>query len=91
MTKTTKSIESELRNLRALPTPVSSWRVEAGPDATDEPAVWVWVTLAHNEVDAKTRARVRDIVRTSVSDLVGHEAHWVYVRFRTASEFEQTS
>ena len=91
VTKTTTSIESELRNLRALPTPISSWHVEAGPDATEEPAVWVWVTLAHDDVDASTRARVRDLVRTSVSNMVGNEAHWVYVRFRAASESEQTS
>ena len=91
VTKTTTSIESELRNLRALPAPISSWYVEAGPDATEEPAVWVWVTLAHDDVDASTRARVRDLVRTSVSNMVGNEAHWVYVRFRAASESEQTS
>ena len=89
MTKTTTSIESELEKLPDLPTPVASWRVEAGPDATDEPAVWVWVTLEHDEVDAKTRAHMRDVVRASVREMVGDEADWVYVRFRAASEAEQ--
>ena len=84
----TTDIESELSNLQDLPTPVSSWRVEAGPDVTEEPAVWVWVTLAHEDVDAETRARLRDIVRASVRDLVRREAHWVYVRFSGLSKSE---
>ena len=88
MTKTTTSIESELEKLPRLPTPVTSWRVEARPDWTDEPAVWVWVTLEHDDVDAKTVAKMRDIVRASVSEMVGDEAHWVYVRFQAASEAE---
>ena len=89
MTKTTTNIESELEKLPSLPTPVASWRVEARPDWTDEPAVWVWVTLEHDDVDAKTVAHMRDIVRASVSEMVGDEAHWVYVRFQVASEAEQ--
>ena len=48
--------------------------------------MWVWVTLEQDDVDAKTRAQVRDIVRRSVTDMVGDEANWVYVRFRAASE-----
>ena len=75
-------------NLPNLPTTVSSWHVEAGPDATDEPAVWVWVTL-EEDVDAKTRAIVRESVRESVRDFVRHETGsevWVYVRFRADSE-----
>ena len=79
------AIESALGKLRDFPTPVSSWQVEAGPDATDDPAVWVWVMLEHEEVDAGTRSQLRNIVR----DLVHREtdaACWVYVRFRGASE-----
>ena len=91
MTKTTTSIESELRTLRALPAPVSAWHVEAGPDVTEAPAVWVWVTLEQDDVDAQTRAQMRDLVRTSVRTMVGNEAHWVYVRFRAASEVEETT
>jgi hypothetical protein len=58
MTSIATSVRSALEkqeNLPNLPTTVSSWHVEAGPDATDEPAVWVWVTL-EEDVDAKTRA-----------------------------------
>ena len=78
-------IESKLGKLRNLPTPVSSWRVEAGPDATEDPAVWVWAMLEHEEVDFGTRSQLRNIVR----DLVRRETDescWVYVRFRGASE-----
>ena len=88
MTSTTASIESALGQMSALPAAVSAWHVEAGPDVTEEPAVWVWVTLEQDDVDAKTRARMRDMVRTSVRKMVGDEAHWVYVRFRAASESE---
>ena len=80
---TIADIESRLRKLHGLPTPVRSWIVEMGPDSTDEPAVWVWMTLEreYDEVDARERADLRDLVRASVRDLVGDEAHWVYVRF----------
>lgn len=76
--------ESALGELRDLPTPVSSWQVEAGPDATEDPAVWVWAMLEHEDVDAGIRSQLRNIVR----DLVHREADatgWVYVRFRGAS------
>ena len=79
------AIASEPGKLRNLPTPVSSWRVEAGPDATEDPAVWVWAMLEHEEVDFGTRSQLRNIVR----DLVRRETDeswWVYVRFRGASE-----
>ena len=82
---TATSIESELAKLQDLPTPVSSWQVEVGPDATEDPAVWVWGMLEHEEVDFATRTRLRDIVR----DLVRRETDdtcWAYVRFRGASE-----
>ena len=44
--------------------------------------------LEHEEVDFTTRTQLREIVR----DLVNRETadtHWVYVRFRGASETEQ--
>ena len=84
------AIETALGELRDLPTPVSSWQVEAGPDATEDPAVWVWAMLEHEEVDAGTRSQLRNIVR----DLVRRETDatcWVYVRFRGASETTQPS
>ncbi len=80
---TVSEIESKLKELSGLPTPVRSWIVEMGLDTTDEPAVWVWITLEreYDEVDAKERADLRELVRASVRDWVGEDAHWVYVRF----------
>jgi hypothetical protein len=80
---TVSEIESKLKELAGIPTPVRSWIVEMGLDTTDEPAVWVWITLEreYDEVDAKERADLRELVRASVRDWVGENAHWVYVRF----------
>ena len=80
---TVSEIESKLKELSGLPTPVRSWIVQMGLDTTDEPAVWVWVTLEreYDDVDAKERADLRKLVRASVHDWVGEDAHWVYVRF----------
>ena len=81
MSATTASILSSLGALSGLPTPVSSWRVEIGIDATDEPAVWVWAMLDEEEVDLDTGKRLRDAVRRETGD-----ERWVYVRFRSASD-----
>lgn len=87
---TTTDIESRLKQLHGLPTPVRTWIVEMGPDSTDEPAVWVWMVLEreYDEVDRQTRADLRDLVRASVRNWVGDEAHWVYVRFHDGALFE---
>lgn len=85
MGATVEAIEAALARLPELPAKVSSWEVETGPDATDDPAVWVWVMLTDEGVDFQTRSRLREIVR----DQVLHETNdgsWVYVRFRTASD-----
>lgn len=79
------TIESDLKELQELPTPVASWQVETGPDATEEPSVWVWVMLQDEDVDIRTRALLRDMVRDTVRRRA-HDAAWVYVRFRGASE-----
>ncbi len=80
---TVADIESRLSELHELPTPVKSWIVELGADETDEPAVWVWITLDRefDEVTAEKRAELRELVRTSVRAWIRDEAHWVYVRF----------
>ena len=78
------TIESDLRKLRELPTPVSAWQVETGPDATEYPSVWVWVVLEEEEVDMATRSLLREMVRDTVRRRDGKL--WVYVRFRGASE-----
>ena len=87
---TTADIESRLKELDGLPTPVRSWIVELGSDSTDEPAVWVWMVLERefDEVDRQARADLRDLVRASVRDWVGDEANWVYVRFHDGALFE---
>ena len=56
MTTITESIQCALEDLQNLPTPVSSWLVETGFDATDDPAVWMWAMIERKDVDAKTLA-----------------------------------
>jgi len=85
MSATTETIESALGELSGLPTPVSSWCVETGIDAADDPAVWVWAMLDEEDVDLDTRERLRDIVRDAVHGVTGDD-RWVYVRFRLASD-----
>ena len=79
------TIESDLKELKELPTPVASWQVETGPDATDDPSVWVWVMLEEEDVDMATRSLLREMVRDTVRRRT-QNAPWVYVRFRGASE-----
>lgn len=79
------AIESQLKGLQGLPTPVASWEVETGLDATDDPAIWVWAMLEEEEVDGETQEVLRDIIRKAVRRLA-HDPPWVYVRFRGASE-----
>ena len=85
MGATAEAIESALGELRGLPARVRSWQVETGPDATDDPAVWVWIMLADEEVDFQTRARLREMVRNQVRHET-NDGSWVYVRFRGATE-----
>ena len=85
MSATAQAIESALAELRGLPADVRSWQVETGPDATDDPAVWVWVMLEDEEVDFQTRSRLREMVRNQVRHET-NDGSWVYVRFRGASE-----
>ena len=85
MGATAEAIESALAELRGLPAQVNSWQVETGPDATDDPAVWVWVMLEDEEVDFQTRSRLREMVRNQVRHET-NDGSWVYVRFRGTSE-----
>ena len=85
MGATVEAIESALAELRGLPAQVRSWQVETGPDATDDPAVWVWVMLQDEDVDFETRSRLREMVREQVRHQT-KDGSWVYVRFRGASE-----
>ncbi len=85
---TAAEIESALDELSALPARVGGWQVETGLDWVDEPAVWVWVLLEDEEVDAADLNRLRDMVRDRVRLLTG-PAIWAYVRFRGVSEMAQ--
>jgi len=85
---TANTIETALRQLPELPTPVSSWHVETGSDSTDDPAVWVWAMLKDDEVEFAKRARLRSIISALVQEKAG-SSMLVYVRFRGASEVEQ--
>ena len=87
---TANTIKTALRQLPEveLPTPVSSWHVETGPDSTEDPAVWVWAMLKDDEVEFAKRARLRSIISALVQEKAG-SSMLVYVRFRGASEVEQ--
>lgn len=80
-------IESTLRSLKKshkLPH-VKSWKVEEGQDATDNTAIWIWITVDDKHINPAVRAHLRDVVRHKVRE--GSENHpWVYVRFRSVSE-----
>ncbi len=82
------TIETALRKLPDLPTPVSNWHVETGPDSTEDLAVWVWAMLEDDDVEFAKRFRLRSIIRDLVHDTVD-PSMIVYVRFRGASEVEQ--
>ncbi len=84
---TASTIETALRQLRKLPAPVSDWHVESGFDSTDDPAVWVWVTLKDDEVEFAKRWKLRSIIDDLVREKIG-SFRLVYTRFRSASEME---
>ncbi|MCY4167922.1 MAG: hypothetical protein OXE82_06540 [Rhodobacter sp.] len=84
------TLEAALRQLPELPTPVSGWHVETGPDSTDDPAVWVWAMLEEEDVEFAKRSRLRSIIRDLVEEKTD-SSMLVYVRFRGASEVEQSA
>ena len=84
------TLEAALRELPELPTPVSSWRVETGPDSTYDPAVWVWAMLEDDEVEFVKRSRLRAMIRDLVEKNTDSST-LVYVRFRGASEVENAA
>lgn len=84
------TLEAALRELPELPTPVSSWHVETGPDSTDDPAVWVWAMLKDDDVEFAKRSRLRSIIRELVDEKTDASV-LVYVRFRGASELEHSA
>ena len=83
MVTDTASIRTQLEELHDLPTPVRSWLVEEGVDATDDPAVWVWALIEQNDADAETLGRLKVIARELVHHATGL---WAYVLIRGADE-----
>lgn len=83
------AISNKLAQLEDLPTPVSSWLVEAGTDSTDDPAVWVWAFLELGLVDRASRRRLRQLIRETVHETLGSDEFWVYVRFPSAADRER--
>ena len=83
MVADTASIRTQLEELHDLPTPVRSWLVEEGVDATDDPAVWVWALIEQNDADAETLGRLKVIARELVHQATGL---WAYVLIRGADE-----
>ena len=43
------STRTQLEELHDLPTPVRSWLVEEGADATHDPPVWVWALVEQDD------------------------------------------
>ena len=80
------NIRTKLEHLRDLPTPVKSWLVEEGLDATDDPAIWVWAVVERHDVDMATLSRLKLIARETVRDATG--GLWAYVLVRGADEPE---
>ena len=89
-----EKIEGTLENLRrdagALPFPVHSWRVEAGLDWTDDPAVWIWVHLEDDEAFTRENTENRIDLADTVVDRVWNDywngrdvgdEYWIYVQF----------
>lgn len=85
MVADTDSIRAQLEGLSNLPTPVRSWLVEEGLDATDDPAVWVWALVEQGDADVDTFRRLKAMVRKVVRDTTGL---WAYVLIRGADETE---
>ncbi|WP_058558168.1 hypothetical protein [Thiohalocapsa sp. ML1] len=81
------AVAEHLRTLTHLAMPVRDWEVEVGPDATDDLAVWVWLTVDDEDFDDTARRRqVQEQVFEEVRDTYADADPWVYVRFRTTSE-----
>lgn len=88
MVADTASIRTQLEDLHDLPTPVRSWLVEEGVDATDDPAVWVWALIERDDADPETLDRLKVIAREVVHHATGL---WAYVLIRGADETEATA
>ena len=80
----TTNVRTELERLRDLPTPVRSWLVKDGIDVGDEPAVWVWALIEHEDADPDAVRQLKTIVKDAVRRATG--GLWAYVLIRGADE-----
>lgn len=88
----TAKIRSELEGLEDLPTPVQSWIVEDGLDATDDPAIWVWavVEIEADAFDPDAMSRLKSMANDVVWKVTDGRL-WPYVLIRGADEAEVAS
>jgi len=71
-----------------LPGYVRGLRFETGEDASGEPALWIWVELDDEAVEASDFSEKTKLVRDTIVRAVAEQAvgRWPYVRFESASE-----
>ena len=81
----TANIRAKLEGLNDLTIAVRAWRVEAGLDTTDDPAMWIWVLIEPSNSDAGTLRHLKWIARDVVREATGL---WAYVLVRGADEAE---
>ena len=86
METNTAIIRTALNELRDLPTPVHDWRIREGLDATDDPAVWVWIVLDLENTDPDALHRLKAMVRAAVRKT--ECGLWPYVLVRGVDEAE---
>ncbi len=84
----TANIRTRLEELQDPPTPVRSWLVEEGIDATDDPAVWVWALVERDDANPEWLDRLKVIAREVVRCATGL---WAYVLIHGADEIEAAS
>jgi len=61
------------------PLAVPSWDVVVGHDATDDPAVWVWMDVPFETTTSEDRVALREAVFRRL--LERETGFWPYVRF----------
>lgn len=87
-TMSIEDIEKAIHGIQEeIPATVTSWQIEIGPDATDEDAIWVWVTLPDEDLKDEIRTTIRTLLKNAIREAL-HSTVWVYVRFRAASEVQ---
>ena len=64
---------------------------QLGYDATEDPAVWVWVIVADGFVDEPQHLSLISEFRRTLAMLSNGSQYHVYVRFRTVSEQHQVA